>query len=213
MNRTRGQTTAVFTAFCLFRIDALRSALTLLARQPTADWQHDISRDVLPFMIAEGQHIRAYPVPGYWADIGTVERYLLGHMELLRSPASGLTDVPQTLPGAGSMRVGPGRVMTSDPVPARAHVREAVLYPGCVVEAGAWIERSVVLPGARVTAGAEIRDTVVLERETVMSATCSRPGGPEGGAAGSRSCVTSARAAGQGTSTARPTFSRPRERS
>ena len=158
----------VFTAFCLFRIDALRDALTALSRLPSGDWQHDISRDVLPFMIAGGQPVHAHPVTGYWADIGTVERYLLGHMELIRSPtALGLTDVPQTLPGPCPMRMEPDRVITSGPVPANAHIREAVLYPGCVVEAGARIERSVVLPGARVRAGAEVRDTVVLEGETI----------------------------------------------
>ncbi len=99
----------VFTAFCLFRIDALRDALTTLSRLPSGDWQHDLSRDVLPFMIADGQHVRAHPVTGYWADIGTVERYLLGHLELLRSPtALGLTDVPQTLPGPSPDAGGAG---------------------------------------------------------------------------------------------------------
>jgi valienol-1-phosphate guanylyltransferase len=160
--------TLVFTAFCLFRIDALRDALTVLSALGPAQWQHDISRDVLPYMIAARQDVRAYPVTGYWADIGTVERYLLGHMEFLR-PSAGhaLADVPRTMPGADPKRLEADQVITSDPVPAHAHLRETVLYPGCVVEAGASIERSVILPGARVKAGADIRDTVVLERETV----------------------------------------------
>jgi len=160
--------TLVFTAFCLFRIDALRDALARLASLPAEDWQHDISRDILPLMIAGQQEVRAYPVTGYWADIGTVERYLLGHMELLSpSTALGLADAPRTLPGADPRRLEGDRVITSDPVPVRAQVRETVLYPGCVVEAGASVERSVVLPGARVKSGANVRDTVVLEHETV----------------------------------------------
>lgn len=158
----------IFTAFCLFRIDALRNALDRLASLPPADWQHDISRDILPLMIAGRQDVRAYPVTGFWADIGTVERYLLGHMEFLRSPASpGLEEIPRTLPGADPKRVARDLVITSDPVPATAHVRETVLYPGCVVEGGASVERSVVLSGARVKSGTDIRDSVVLEHETV----------------------------------------------
>ncbi|HEX6520288.1 MAG TPA: sugar phosphate nucleotidyltransferase [Streptosporangiaceae bacterium] len=163
--------TLVFTAFCLFRIDALRDALALLASLPAEDWQHDISRDILPLMIASQQEVRAYPVTDYWADIGTVERYLLGHMELLSSPSTalGLADAPRTLPGADPKRLEGDRVIASDPVPVHAHVRETVLYPGCVVEAGASIERSVVLPGAKVKSGATLRDTVVLGHETVSS--------------------------------------------
>jgi glucose-1-phosphate adenylyltransferase len=162
----------IFTAFCLFRADVLEDALTRLSQLPAGEWQHDLSRDVLPWLIARGQHVRAYPVPGYWADIGTVERYLLGHLDLIRppgraGPAAQLTGIPHTLPGAQSMRVGPGRVLSSGPVPAGARVRDAVLFPGCAVHPGSLIERSVLLPGATVTAAAEIRDTVVLPGETI----------------------------------------------
>jgi len=91
----------IFTAFCLFRADVLTKVLAVLAEQPDEQWQHDISRDVLPFMISEGFHVQAFPVSGYWADIGTVERYLLGHLDLIRSPgALPLRDIPRTLPEA-----------------------------------------------------------------------------------------------------------------
>ena len=165
----------IFTAFCLFRADVLEDALTRLSQLPAGEWQHDLSRDVLPWLIARGQHVRAYPVPGYWADIGTVERYLLGHLDLIQpgrraaqpGPAARLTGIPHTLPGAQSVRLGPGQVLGSGPVPAGARVRDAVLFPGCAVHPGSLIERSVLLPGATVAAAAEIRDTVVLPGETI----------------------------------------------
>jgi len=156
----------VFTAFCLFRADVLEKVLAVLAARPDGEWQHDISRDVLPFMISEGCHVRAFPVGGYWADIGTVERYLLGHHVLVRSPAAlPLTDVPRTLPGARPTLRFPGSVIASEPVPAGALARESVLYPGSILEPGAEAERSVVLPGARVGAGVRVTDTVVLPGE------------------------------------------------
>jgi glucose-1-phosphate adenylyltransferase len=158
----------IFTAFCLFRADVLRQALTVLAQRPAGGWQHDISRDVLPFMIAEGRHVRAFPVSSYWADIGTVERYLLGHLELVRSPdALPLKDAPRTLPGARPELIDSGGVITSEPLSPRAHVRESVLYPGSVVEPGARVDRTVVLPGARVSAGVRLRDTIVLAGEVI----------------------------------------------
>jgi valienol-1-phosphate guanylyltransferase len=158
----------VFTAFCLFRADVLEKVLTGLSGRPDDEWQHDISRDVLPFMISEGCHVQAFPVSGYWADIGTVERYLLGHLDLIRSPAAlPLTGVPRTLPEARPELISPGGVITSGPLPPGADVRESVLYPGCVIEPGARVERSVVLPGARVNAGASLLDSVALPGENL----------------------------------------------
>jgi ADP-glucose pyrophosphorylase len=158
----------IFTAFCLFRTDVLEKVLATLAGQPDEDWQHDISRDILPFMISEGFHVQAFPVSGYWADIGTVERYLLGHLDLIRSPdALPLGDVPRTLPEARPELVSPIGVISSGPPPAGVHLRESVLYPGSVIEAGAWVERSVVLPGARVGAGVRLEETVALADENV----------------------------------------------
>ncbi len=158
----------VFTAFCLFRAEILKKVLTVLAGLPSDEWRHDISQDVLPFMIAEGYRVMAFPVRDYWADIGTVERYLLGHLDLVRSPAAlPLDDVPRTLPGARPEMIGTDRVAASGPLSPGTHVRESVLYPGCIIEPGARIERSVVLPGARVSGGVHLRDTIVLADENI----------------------------------------------
>jgi valienol-1-phosphate guanylyltransferase len=164
----------IFTAFCLFRTDVLEKVLGVLSRRPDDEWRHDISRDVLPYMIAEGFNVRAFPISGYWADIGTVERYLLGHLELIRNPADlPLEDIPLTLPGARPELVTPERVITSGPLPPGAHVRESVLCPGSAVEPGARVERSIVLPGAHISAGVELIDSVALSGEHL---TASRSG-------------------------------------
>jgi ADP-glucose pyrophosphorylase len=158
----------IFTAFCLFRSRPLHGALAELAAGPDDGWQHDISRDVLPYLIRSGHRVRAFPVTGYWADIGTVERYHLGHLTLLHDPSAlPARLVPRTLPGASPRLVAGTRpnLLTGDPPPGC--VRQSVLYPGCVVEPGASVERSVVLPGARVPAGVTVRESIVLDGETV----------------------------------------------
>jgi ADP-glucose pyrophosphorylase len=156
----------IFTAFCLFRAGVLGEVLAELNGRPDTEWQHDISRDVLPFLLAAGALVRAFAVRGYWADIGTVERYLLGHLHLIAEPgALPLPDLPLTLPGARPRLTGPDRVIASGPLPPGAVVRQSVLYPGSVVEPGAEVERSVVLPGGRVAAGARLRDSIVLAGE------------------------------------------------
>jgi glucose-1-phosphate adenylyltransferase len=97
-----------------------------------------------------------------------VERYLLGHLDLIRSPdALPLTDIPRTLPGARPELVIPDRVITSEELSPEAHLRESVLYPGSIVEPGARVERSVLLSGARVSAGVHLLETVALAGENL----------------------------------------------
>jgi len=160
----------VFTAFCLFRAEVLEKVLGSLAELGDDGWRHDISRDVLPAMIAEGRHVLAYPVRGYWADIGTVERYHLEQMRLLDRPGPLPPErTPRTLADAPP-RFDPGtRSLVGDGVgvPGDAVVRSSVLFPGCVVEPGVTVERSVVLPGARVRAGTRLAETVAAAGEDV----------------------------------------------
>ncbi|MDN3357821.1 sugar phosphate nucleotidyltransferase [Actinomadura sp. DC4] len=162
----------VFTAFCLFRTEVLEEVLASLAALGEDGWQHDVSRDVLPRMIEEGRHVLAYPISGYWADIGTVERYHLEQMRLLDRPHPlPPGDLPRTLTG-GPPRFDPdlGSLVGGDvDVPSGASVRSSVLFPGCVVEPGAEVERSVVLPDARVRAGVRLSGAVAAAGEDVRS--------------------------------------------
>lgn len=162
----------VFAAFCVFDADVLHRHLEQL--DGTA-WQHDISRDVIPAMLAAGEDIRGYEVRGHWADIGTVERYHRAHLALADDPRGGLPvdRMPWTIrpdvrrawvPGAPGVR--------SSWVPRdlvnEGQVERSVLFPGVRIEAGARVRRSVVLPGAVVPPDADIDSAVVLENGAVQ---------------------------------------------
>ncbi|MFF5475660.1 sugar phosphate nucleotidyltransferase [Streptomyces achromogenes] len=157
----------VFAAFCVFDAAVLRRYLTEL---DGTGWQHDISRDVIPAMLAAGEHIRGHEVHGHWEDIGTVERYHRAHLALAAGPRAPLPvgRMPRTVrPGVGRRWVAdaPGvrtSVVPSDLVNAGL-VQDSVLFPGVRVGAGARVRRSVVLPGAVIPPGADIDGAVVLE--------------------------------------------------
>ncbi|MEV4497264.1 sugar phosphate nucleotidyltransferase [Micromonospora arborensis] len=162
----------IFTAFCLFRVDALRAVLTEFAAADSRSWQHDISRDVLPVMIAEGRRVMAYPIEVYWADVGTVERYHLEQMKLLTESSPLPPDsLPRTLTGAGPRFVPAlGSLIAADvPALSEADVRSSVLYPGVTIEPGAVVRRSIVLPGTRVRSGVRLADTVTAVDEDVRA--------------------------------------------
>ncbi|WP_343448063.1 sugar phosphate nucleotidyltransferase [Micromonospora oryzae] len=160
----------VFAAFCLFDARILRRYLEQLAG--TA-WQHDISRDVIPAMLAGGELIRGHRVPGYWEDIGTVDRYHLAHRSLLRRPPSiPLADLPATVrPEVARRMVDEAPGIRRSLVPAdlvnHGEITHSVVYPGARVGAGAVVHDSVLLPGAAVAAGARIDGAIVLEDGTV----------------------------------------------
>lgn len=169
----------VFAAFCVFDAKILRRYLEQL---DGTDWQHDISRDVIPAMLAAGEHIRGHEVAGHWEDIGTVERYHRAHLALAASPTAGLPvgRMPWTLaPGVRRAWVADdfgvrSSVVASDLV-NDGRVAESVLFPGVRIGAGARVRRSVVLPGARIPAGADIDGAVVMEDGRIQQVTPAVP--------------------------------------
>ncbi|MEV2216106.1 sugar phosphate nucleotidyltransferase [Streptomyces sp. NPDC050997] len=161
----------VFAAFCVFDARTLRRYLEQL---DGTDWQHDISRDVIPAMLAAGERIRGYEVTGYWEDIGTVDRYHRAHRGLLsQSPTMNLAELPLTVHPAVTRRyVAREGAVRSSIVPAdlvnAGRVERSVVYPGVTVGAGASVRDCVLLPGTVVPEGARLESAVLLEDGTVQ---------------------------------------------
>ncbi|MGW0118010.1 sugar phosphate nucleotidyltransferase [Streptomyces sp. NPDC003327] len=156
----------VFAAFCVFDAKVLRRYLEELEG---TDWQHDISRDVIPAMLAAGERIRGHRVEGHWEDIGTVERYHRAHLAMTRPDASlPVRSLPWTIsPYLHRHRVAESPGIRRSVVPfdlvSRGDVEDSVLFPGVRIGTDARVRRSVVLPGAVVPDGADIDSAIVLE--------------------------------------------------
>jgi mannose-1-phosphate guanylyltransferase len=132
-----------------------------------------IERLLTPGLIARGRLVLGYPSDAYWIDLGTAERYLLVHEDILggRVPAwmpAGADNGPilgedcevwatATLSPrvvlAGACRVG-GLARIEGP---------SVLGPGCVVRDNAVVERSVLWSNVRIGSGAIVRDSIVAD--------------------------------------------------
>ena len=161
----------IFAAFCLFDAEILQRYLCLL---DGTGWQHDLSRDVIPAMLAGGEHIRGHQVQGYWEDIGTVDRYHRAHARLLEDPPSlSLSELPHTIaPGVGRRIVhdepGARRCLLPADLVNDGMLEDCVVYPGVRVGVGAVVRDSVLLPGAVIDPAAKITGAVVLEDGTVQ---------------------------------------------
>ena len=138
----------------------------------SADRAISIEREIFPRMIGAGRRVYGYLSHGYWMDLGTPEKYLQAHFDILdarvegeRYPAPFVADRARLDPGATLGRlvvVGAGASIA-----AGARVRDSVLHPGAAVGAGAVVERSIVGPAATIGERATVRASVLAEGASV----------------------------------------------
>ena len=113
--------------------------------------------------------------PGYWIDIGTVEKYLQVHLDIL----GGATPFPGPLPNFAPAwpwggRSNWGKSHRPPPTVAKPHWATAYVgdfarffragsawAPTCRIGKGASLEDCVVLAGARIGDGAQLKRCVV----------------------------------------------------
>jgi mannose-1-phosphate guanylyltransferase len=126
--------------------------------------------DVYPALIERHAAVYGYCYGGYWMDIGTPERYLQAHWDLLngalgdawiqRLPAGSRVvrspdDAPLTAPGVifiPPVVLGPDVILAPD-----VHLGPyAVLGAGCRLSSGAMVHDSVLWDGVQVGAGAQV---------------------------------------------------------
>jgi NDP-sugar pyrophosphorylase family protein len=115
---------------------------------------HSIERGFFPALLRRGDFVLGYVHQGYWIDIGTPEKYLQVHRDILERR------FPVALTGAA---VGSGRVAASASVDGAARLAGAFYVgPGCRVEPGAEIGNGAVLTSdVAVRAGARVADSVL----------------------------------------------------
>ncbi|MGQ0805452.1 MAG: sugar phosphate nucleotidyltransferase [Actinomycetota bacterium] len=146
-----------------------------------------IERETFPRMLDRPGRLFAYQSDAYWIDIGTPEKYLQAHADLLGGglgPDSLPSDAVERAPRvwrqgevsvAADARIEPPVLIgAGSTIGAGARVARSVLGAECTVEEGAQVLRSVLLDRARLAPGAAAVDAVigpqaVLEADAVVS--------------------------------------------
>jgi NDP-sugar pyrophosphorylase family protein len=113
-----------------------------------------VERETFPRMLEQRGALFGYKSDAYWIDIGTPEKYVQAHLDVLRG-AIGDTWPTEAL-------VGPGATVSPN-----AFVGCSVLGEGVDVGDGAKIERSVVLDGARIGDDAQCTNVIVGPGATI----------------------------------------------
>lgn len=121
----------------------------------------DFGRHVLPATVESALSIYAYPFPGYWADVGTVQAYWEANMSLLaEDPALDLHN-PDWVVHTRSEERAPSKFGP------HAGAAGNLFSNGCQIHGT--VERSILSPGVYVAEGAVIRDSILLNDTVVES--------------------------------------------
>lgn len=164
-----GDLALVLAAFCFFDASALHHSLE---KVDGTDWQHGISRDIVPTVPADGERVLGYEVPGPRKGIGTVDRHHRAHIAPVGDrPPLPLSRLPRTIrpevrcspnrhrPGCraqdGALRSGqrrPDRARRR--LPRRSDGRRGAgppqhLLPGATVPAEAGVDSVTVFENGR----------------------------------------------------------------
>jgi glucose-1-phosphate adenylyltransferase len=155
-------TTEVFA----YRPSALLETLEQLAEGDEA--LDDFGDALLPRLVDAGRAY-AFPLKGYWRDVGTPDSYWQAHQDLLHGNGLDLDDLDWRImtraghrpPALVERGASVEQSLLSPACRVAGSVSRSVLSPGVVVEAGAVVKESVILHGAVIRAGARVERAIV----------------------------------------------------
>ena len=146
----------------------------------------DFGEHLLPAMIERGR-VYAYPLSGYWRDLGRPETYLVAHRELLAGDVALFdpdwpitTTVDRRAPAQLHQGCSVVDSMISDGCQVFGSVRNSVLGPGVVVEAGGQVRDSVIFADVVVRSGATVDWAIVDKGCEIGSGARVGSGNPSG---------------------------------
>jgi NDP-sugar pyrophosphorylase family protein len=138
-----------------------------------------VERETFPRLLEQPGRLFGFRTDAYWLDIGTPEKYLQAHVDVLRGavgrpPTPGARELSEGIWTQGDAIIEPGATVLaptllgpSSHVQSGARVRGSVLGAGAVVERGAVLETAVLHEEARISHDSTVDHSVVGPRTVV----------------------------------------------
>jgi mannose-1-phosphate guanylyltransferase len=120
---------------------------------PDQKMDGSIERLVMPGLIAAGRLLLGFPSDAYWLDVGTPERYLQIHRDVLTGKLPGWLHRD----AKDATLVGPGTTIGDNAVV----IGPTSIGADCDIGVGATVERSVIWDGVSIGPGAMVVDSIV----------------------------------------------------
>jgi len=159
-------------------------------------------RNLFPLLLEQGEPIYAYPSAAYWMDIGTPEKYLQLHRDLLSGKSSqyirasgeevliggqshiqAIAEVKGTVVigdncsiGGGVKLIGPVVIGAGCTILEDAVIEESIIWRNAWLGRGVKLKSSIVADNCCLNANSIIEDSVLGDRVTVDSGSKLEPG-------------------------------------
>jgi len=163
----------------VFSLDYLHDQLIRDAAEETSS--HDFGKDVIPYALANGDHVQAYkfqsPTPWsspYWRDVGTIDAYFQANMELISShPPFDIYDREwpimtnqQQLPPARFLGSGSSGGIVNAMVSGGCEIEtsnlvNSVLFSNVKVYKGCELDGVLALPGCEIGRGSRLKNVIL----------------------------------------------------
>lgn len=163
----------------VFSYEYLRDQL----RRDAADSEstHDFGKDIIPYALANGDHLRAYPFrrsatggKSYWRDVGTIDAYYEANLEVLSAeppldvydPQWPIRTYQPQLPaarfvGAGKRCRVEDAMVSGGCVINQSNLDHSLLYSNVKVGDGCDLQGVLALPGCEIGAGCRLKNVIL----------------------------------------------------
>ena len=137
-----------------------------------AGTQVSIERETFPLLVDSGQPVYGYPSSGYWMDMGTPEKYLQLHRDLLDgksawyAPPAGreVTIGERCRIDPTAWIVGPALIGNGCTIGPGARLTGPVsIGDDCAIEADCHVEDSIIWHDVRLGRGARVKSAVIAD--------------------------------------------------
>jgi NDP-sugar pyrophosphorylase family protein len=165
--------------------DTINAGIYILERRALdripAGGAQSFERELFPAMAQEGAQIFAYPMRGFWQDVGSPAKYLdasfgviSGRVQLPRYPHSScrLNDWEKSRITIDAFSILDGKCVIKPGVT----IENSILGEGCRVEEGARVKDSIIWSGTRILPGARVERSIVGRQCYIGEGARLRPG-------------------------------------
>ncbi|MDI6688931.1 MAG: NDP-sugar synthase [Actinomycetota bacterium] len=133
---------------------------------------YSFERDFFPILLEKGERVFGFPSGAYWLDIGTPEKYLQAHHDILDGKLdfefSGREIKPRVWIGEGT-EIGPEATIFGPTVigkNCRIHSNATIfsnttIGNNCVIQTGAMLERCVIFDGCHIDEASVVRNSLL----------------------------------------------------
>ncbi len=158
---------------------------SVLAHAPAGE-VFSFERELYPDLLAMGRRIYGFPFDGYWMDVGTLDKYYLANLDLLKgrietykglklTKPKGISKVTLSDPvmihptaeiAPGAIILGPSVIGPGCKIGAQARIRQSVLHANVQVGQNVDVNKCILADGVRVSNNAKLGEGLVLAAKT-----------------------------------------------